>query len=161
MTTHKPLPDASRSGTAASPTQWIQDAGASVSKTLLAWEHDKLAPLPVGKAWDVVRLPQPAGWATIRMMRKMGAPLGPVLHAHFSVEVPVPVHSADGWELPGASVLTAGETLLIPGLEIVAPVTRQGRSWIVVPSHPLILTDPDDLYGAYFAALARAGEMRR
>ncbi|MEU1787894.1 hypothetical protein ABZ553_18795 [Streptomyces sparsogenes] len=76
---------------------------------------------PVGTAWDVVRLPQPTGWAAIRMLHKMRAPLGPVLYAHLSVEVPVPVRAADDWDLPGATVLGTGETLLVPHARIVAP----------------------------------------
>jgi hypothetical protein len=160
VTTHEPLPDPSRSGAEVNPTQWIQDTGADVSKTLLAWEHGDLAPLPVGTAWDVVRLEQPAGWQAIRLLQKMGSPLGPVLYAHLTVEVPVPVHAADGWGLPGAIVLGAGETLLVPHARIVPPDTKHGRSWIVAPNHQPVLTDPDDLYGACFAALAMAGEKR-
>ena len=161
VTTHRPLSDASRSSAEASPTQWIQGAGASVSATLLAWEHGDLAPLPVGTAWDVVRLEQPAGWQAIRLLQKIGLPLGPVLYAHLTVEVPVPVHAADGWDLPDTTVLGDGETILVPHMRVVVPSTQYGRSWIVPPNHQRLLTDADDLYGAYFAALARDGELRR
>lgn len=139
---------------------WILDTGASISDTLIAWDHGDLAPLPIGTAWDVVRLQQPTGWAAIRMLRKMESPLGPVLYAHLAVEVPVPVHAADDWDLPDATVLGAGETLFVPHARIVAPRTQHGRSWIVAPNHQPILTDADDLYGAYFAALAKDGKMR-
>ncbi|ADI11647.1 hypothetical protein SBI_08529 [Streptomyces bingchenggensis BCW-1] len=152
--------DVRRTHAEASPTQWVQDSGASISAVLLAWEHGKLAELPVGTAWDVVRLEQPAGWEAIRLLQKMGLPLGPVLYAHLAVEIPVPVHAADGWDLHGATVLGAGETLLVPHARIVAPHTQHGRSWIIPPNHQRLLTDPDDLYGAYFAALAKAAEQR-
>ncbi|MGO4748131.1 hypothetical protein AB4212_05745 [Streptomyces sp. 2MCAF27] len=125
-----------------------------------AWEHGDLAELPVGKAWDAVRLEQPAGWYAIRLLQKMNLPLGLVLYARHTVEVLVPVHAADGWDLPGATVLGAGKTLLVPHPRFVAPDTKQGRSWIVAPNHLPVLTDADDLYGVYFAALARDGERR-
>ncbi|MEU5108459.1 hypothetical protein AB0H07_40425 [Streptomyces sp. NPDC021354] len=160
MTTPSPLPEVSRSGAAVNPTQWIRDTGADVGRTLLAWEQGHLAPLPVGKAWDVVRLQQPAGWAAIRMLRKMESPLGPVLYAHLAVEVPVAVHTADNWDIHGATVLGADETILVPHARIVAPRTQHGRSWIVAPNHQPVLTDTDDLFGAYFAVLAKAGEPR-
>ncbi|MGO4420290.1 hypothetical protein AB4Z54_16540 [Streptomyces sp. MCAF7] len=152
--------DARRTHAEVSPTQWIQDTGASASRTLLAWEHGDLAPLPVGTAWDVVRLKQPAGWEAIRLLQKMGLPLGPVLYAHLTIEVPVQIHAADGWDLPGATVLGAGETVLVPHMRIADGSTQHGRSWIVPPNHQRLLTDPDDLYGAYFAALAKAAEQR-
>ncbi|WP_253209011.1 hypothetical protein [Streptomyces niphimycinicus] len=150
MTVQKPLPEASLA-------RWIRDSGGNVSEVFLAWENGGLAELPVGKAWDVVRLEQPAGWAAIRMLQKMGLPLGPVLYAHLAVEVPVPVHTADGWDLVGSTVLGDGETLLVPHTRVVVPSTQQGRSWIGAPNLS-VLTNPDDLYGTYFAALAKDGE---
>ncbi|WHX15563.1 hypothetical protein QFW82_00175 [Streptomyces malaysiensis subsp. malaysiensis] len=160
MSAQRPLSEVSPSGAGASFTRWIQDSGASVSNALRAWEHGELAELPAGKAWDAVRLEQPAGWQAIRLPSRLKLPLGPVLYAHLAVEVPVPVRAADDWDLPGATVLGVGTTLLVPHGRIVAPITQHGRSWIVPPNHLSPLTDADDLYGVYFATLAKDGELR-
>lgn len=135
------------------PLQWLKGTGASIVDALMAWDKGELAVVPAGHGWDVVRMPRPLGWRTVQHLRESGSIVGPVLHNETHVEVLVPTGSVADWDLPGATVVTAGNTILVPHPSIVAPRTQNSRTWIVPPSGT-ILTDGNELYGSYAAALA-------
>lgn len=135
------------------PLQWLKGTGASVVDALMAWDKGELAVVPAGHGWDVVRMPRPLGWRTVQHLRDTGATVGPVLHSEMYVEVLVPAGSVADWDLPEATVVTAGNTISVPHPSIVAPRTQNSRTWIVPPSGTL-LTDGNALYGSYAAALA-------
>ncbi|MGA4839045.1 hypothetical protein [Streptomyces sp. G45] len=76
---------------------WLTEARADVRGALAAWDRAEFATVPVGRAWDVVRIPQRLGWSTIHQMRADGTPLGPVLHTATHVEILVPPGTASSW----------------------------------------------------------------
>ncbi|WP_138968695.1 hypothetical protein [Streptomyces sp. YIM 121038] len=131
---------------------WLTEARADVRGALAAWDRGDLAPVPVGHAWAVVRLPQRLGWLTIRRLRATGAPLGPVLHTETHVLVLIPPAAAGSWYAPQTTTLGRGDYIAAPDPAVTAPRTTRARSWIVAPTHPLLLTDPGDLHTAYQAA---------
>jgi hypothetical protein len=45
--------------------RWITDSGVRVSDVLVCWDRGELAVLPVGRAWDVIRLPGIDGWRAV------------------------------------------------------------------------------------------------
>lgn len=139
---------------------WIRACGADVGETLAAWQSGQLAPLPIGHAWDVVRLPCQEGWEVVRHMNAIKSPLGPVLHTPAGVHFLVAVAAANGWDLPNAYVLGPGEVLLVPNPSVVAPHTQESRTWIVAPRIEPQLADAADLYGAYASAIAIMGSSR-
>lgn len=94
--------------------EWIKRTGASVDETLAAWKDGRLAELPVGRAWDVVRIPTFEGWEVVRQLCALRVALGPVLHTQLGVEVLVPVGSAEDWDCPGSTVLIVGDTIDVP-----------------------------------------------
>jgi hypothetical protein len=132
---------------------WIRDA-TSVTGALAAWDQGGLVEAPVGKAWDVVRLPRALGWKTVRQMQQNGTPVGPVQHTPDGVEVLVPVGSAVEWHLPDAKVLDEGTLVAVPHPATVAPLTREGHTWIVSPRECTPLTDADLLQEAYASTRA-------
>ncbi|MGW2742391.1 hypothetical protein [Streptomyces sp. NPDC001450] len=132
---------------------WIREVGASVTGALAAWDQGELVDVPVGKAWDVVRMPRALGWKTVTQMRQHGTPVGPVQHTPDGVEVLVKVGSAAEWHLPDAEVLTEGH-IAVPHPATRAPRTQHGHSWIVSPQEGGPFTDADLLHEAYAAALA-------
>lgn len=146
------LADAALGVDAYAPLDWLAGA-APRTDALTAWADGKLVDVPLGVAFDAVRLPLTPGWPTITYLRQMAAAVGPVLHTVAGVEVLVPVGSADGWDLPDCQVRGAGETARFPHPAVVAPHTRNGCTWIAAPRDELVLTDASDLYGAYAAAL--------
>ncbi|MEU2740204.1 hypothetical protein ABZ656_33825 [Streptomyces sp. NPDC007095] len=133
---------------------WISESGASATAALAAWDGGELVELPVGKGWDVVRMPRALGWKAITEMHKNGVTVGPAQHAPDGVDVLVPVGSAAAWDLPDTEVLTEGTTVLLPPPAIVAPHTLKAHTWIVSPKDCGPLTDADMLHEAYAAALA-------
>ncbi|AQW55312.1 hypothetical protein ACIQPP_05690 [Streptomyces violaceusniger] len=137
------------------PIEWLKGTGISMSNVAYDWATGQLAEIPIGKVWDVVRVPRTEGWEVVRQLRVMCAPIGPVLHTEDAVEFLVPVGSADDWDLPDSSVLQVGAILHAPHPAVVAPHTRNAKSWIVAPRAENVLTDAADLYGAYVAARAR------
>ncbi|MFJ8855222.1 hypothetical protein [Streptomyces sp. NPDC102437] len=140
---------------------WVRACGADVGETLRAWQSGQLAELPIGRAWDVVRLPCQEGWEVVRHMDTIESPLGPVLlHTPMGVHFFVAVDAANDWDLPNASVLGPGEVLLVPNPSVVAPHTQDSRTWIVAPRIEPRLADAADLYGAYASAIAVMGSSR-
>lgn len=135
------------------PLEWLKSTGASISGAMLAWERGELVAVPVGAAWDVVRMPRQIGWRTVTALRTAGEPVGPVLHCERHVEFLVPAGSVDGWDQDDATVLGADEVLRAPHPAVIAPRTQHARTWIV-PPHGLHFTDGIALYEAYAAARA-------
>ncbi|WP_282795195.1 hypothetical protein [Streptomyces sp. CC224B] len=131
---------------------WLTGARADVRRALAAWDRGDLAPVPAGVAWDVVRMPQRVGWRTVHRLRADGALLGPVLHTVTHVEALVPADTARSWYAPQTTTLARGDFVSAPDPAVVAPLTARTRSWIVAPTAPLFLTDPDELRAAYLAA---------
>ena len=143
------------------PINWVRACQVGVRDSLTAWEDGRLAELPVGVGWDIVRLPRTEGWETVRQLRCLRAVLGPVLHTRYGVDVLVPAGSATVFDLPDAAVIGAGETVEVPHPSVIAPHTCHARSWIVPPRDLGGLTESADLYGAYAAALASVRGGRR
>lgn len=132
---------------------WFGKSGAKVEEVLPAWEAGELAHLPVGRAWDVVRLPAAGGWRAV--MGLLGrVPVGPVLHTGISVEVFVPIDSADAWSTPRVSVLKSGDLIGVPHPSFTSPRIQRAKSWVVAPSAEYALTSGDDLRLAYAATMA-------
>lgn len=142
------------------PIDWLHPVGTRVSDSLAAWEEGRLAELPVGVGWDVVRLPTPEGWETVRQLHTPHARSGPVLHTQFGVEFLVPPRSASDWDLPRVVLLGEGDTLEVPHPGVVAPRTFQARTWIVPPRGPRGRTEAHALYVAYTAAVAKVRAAR-
>ncbi|MGA4841339.1 hypothetical protein [Streptomyces sp. G45] len=138
--------------TAPAAITWLAEAQADVRGALAAWDRVELAAVPVGRAWDVVRIPQRVGWSTVHRLRADGSPLGPVLHTPAHVEVFVPAGTARSWRAPETTVLGPGDFVAAPDPAVIAPLTTRARTWIVPPAAPLVLTEPDALRAAYLAA---------
>lgn len=136
------------------PLDWVRNTGTSPTAALAAWSLGNLAELPAGKAWDVIRLPRPIGWESVARMRAAEVTVGPAQLTPDHVELLVPVGSAARWDVPGSTVLTEGDSILVPHPVIIAPRTQMGHSWFVPPRECAPLTDADVLREAYAAALA-------
>ncbi|MGW4447077.1 hypothetical protein [Streptomyces sp. NPDC004682] len=130
----------------------LRHTDALLAFALAAWRRGDLAEIPVGSAWDVVRLPRALGWKAVGILQQQGITVGPAQHTPDGVEVLVPLGSAAAWELPDAEVLAPGSTVCVPHPSTVAPHTQRAHSWIV-PPHGDVLTDADMLHEAYAAAL--------
>lgn len=135
------------------PTEWIKGTGARIAAVLKAWGEGELAEVPAGRAWDVVRMELTRGTRTVSALHTAGATVGPVVRGVSHVDVLVPAGSVKGWDQDGATILDAGELLLVPHPAVVAPRTQRARSWIVPPG-AAGLTDGTALYEAYAAASA-------
>ncbi|MFF7365601.1 hypothetical protein [Streptomyces sp. NPDC008125] len=142
-------------------TEWLRLSGVYSPRTVARWRAGAVAELPIGEGWDVVILPLSEGWSSLRHLRTVGASVGPVLHSSRGVEFLVPVGSATRWDLRGAVVRSRPEVLLAPVPSVVAPRTHEALTWLAPPRSAPTLTDADDLYGAYAAALALLGSARK
>lgn len=136
--------------------EWISRVGASVTAALASWDQGDLVEVPVGTAWDVVRMPRALGWKAVQQMRRSGITVGPVQHSPNGVDVLVPVGSAAAWDLPDSQVLTTDALVRVPHPSFVAPRTQRGHTWIVSPQDCGPLTDADMLHEAYASALVAA-----
>lgn len=104
-------------------------AGATLDEATKAWAEFPGAAvmLPVGRAFDVIEVAEPAGRRALVRLERMGIPLGPVTatpdgRAHFFVapgaaaELPALLYRM-GWDAPSALDLRG----LGPGTHITAP----------------------------------------
>ncbi|MGW2637976.1 bifunctional DNA primase/polymerase [Streptomyces sp. NPDC001348] len=109
-------------------------AGATLDEATKAWaEHPGAAVmLPVGRAFDVIEVAEPAGRRALVRLERMGLPLGPVTatpdgRVHFLVapgaaaELPALLYRM-GWDDPSALDLRG----LGPGTYITAPPSDRG-----------------------------------
>ncbi|MCX4705632.1 hypothetical protein [Streptomyces sp. NBC_01373] len=131
--------------------KWLRATGVDESETVDRWIGGRLAPLPVGVTWDVVLLPHREGWRVWQQLQMLDVKTGPMLLTNKHMAVFVPTGSADDWDLPGARVLKLGDTVEVPHPSVAAPRTQAAYSWVVPPLNEPVLTDCDDLYGAYAA----------
>ncbi|MFF1756113.1 hypothetical protein [Streptomyces sp. NPDC058266] len=141
------------------PVGWIKRSGASVGDVLRSWHDGRLATVPAGKAWDVVQLPVEAGSEALRQLKVTGSPLGPILSTPDGFLVLVAVGTASDWNLPSVTVHGDGATVRIPHPVMSSPYEHDGRAWAAGPPRDDrdVLTDADDLYGAYVSAAALLG----
>ncbi|PJE94409.1 hypothetical protein CUT44_29695 [Streptomyces carminius] len=138
------------------PTGWLRATG-RVPDVLAAWERDALAEVPTGIAWDVVRVPAVTVQETLRLLTAARAPIGPVIATPFGAEFFVSLGSADGWTVPGASLLPRGRLALLPHPRSADPCRVSDRCWLVRPDDRT-LTWGADLRDAYAEALANLPE---
>ncbi|MFF4489087.1 bifunctional DNA primase/polymerase [Streptomyces sp. NPDC001544] len=109
-------------------------AGATLDEATKAWAEFPGAAvmLPVGRAFDVIEVAEPAGRRALVRLERMGLPLGPVAatpdgRAHFLVapgaaaELPALLYRM-GWDAPSALDLRG----LGPGAYITAPPSDRG-----------------------------------
>ncbi|MFJ3756281.1 bifunctional DNA primase/polymerase [Streptomyces sp. NPDC090080] len=109
-------------------------AGATLGEVTKAWGEFPGAAvmLPVGRAFDVIEVAEPAGRRALVRLERMGLPLGPVAatpegRAHFLVapgaaaELPVLLYRM-GWDDPTSLDLRG----LGPGAHITAPPSDRG-----------------------------------
>ncbi|MBC9723561.1 bifunctional DNA primase/polymerase [Streptomyces sp. TRM68367] len=121
-------------------------AGATLDEVTAAWSEVPGAALmlPVGRAFDVIEVAEPAGRLVLARLERMGLPLGPVTatpegRAHFFVapgaaaELPTLLYRM-GWDDPSALDLRG----LGPGAYITAPPSDRGGlgpvSWLRSPA---------------------------
>ncbi len=134
------------------PLAWSNNTGVRVLDAPLVWDPSELASVPVGRAWDVLRMDRARGRRTVTALSTAGATIGPALHSPGGyIDVFIPVGSLDDWDQDGAAVLPKDTPLSIPHPTVVSPKTLKGRSWIVPPKGPT-LTEGVALYEAYAAA---------
>ncbi len=136
------------------PLGWLHATGC-VEAVLVAWGRGALAEVPVGPAFDVVRVPLELAHETVRHLREAEVPLGPVLAPPGGAEFVVESGTADGWAIAGSTVLSRGSLLVMPHPAFVDPYRLGGRCWIVGPTDGP-LTCGADLQEAYAEARADA-----
>ncbi|MFD2687402.1 bifunctional DNA primase/polymerase [Streptomyces phyllanthi] len=109
-------------------------AGATLDEVTAAWAEFPGASimLPVGRAFDVIEVAEPAGRRALIRLERMGLPLGPVIatpegRAHFLVapggaaELPELLYRM-GWDAPSSLDLSG----LGPGTHVTAPPSDRG-----------------------------------
>ncbi len=130
---------------------WLQGCGALLREVLAEWDRGALAPVPVGRAWDVVRAQKHLGWRTVQRLQTLGVDVGPVLLTETHMGFLVPVGTAASWKAPATGVLTDGDFMSAPDPAVQAPLTTRRRTWVVAPDSYVSLTDPAALREAYLA----------
>ncbi|MFE3629476.1 hypothetical protein [Streptomyces goshikiensis] len=117
------------------------------------WLKEPLASIPIGREWEVVRVPGAAADRARAHLAAMEAPMGPVLsESHVRVFLVHPfLH--DGRDIPGGVLLTGalGERLRCP---MPGEATGMSRFWAVPPDGSGALLDPRLLAGALRATWA-------
>ncbi|MEU7646780.1 hypothetical protein [Streptomyces huasconensis] len=131
---------------------WLQGCGAHLREVLAEWDRGALAPVPVGHAWEVVRMEKHLGWRTVQRLQTVGAGVGPVLLTGTHMGFLVPVGTAASWNAPNTGVLADGDFLSAPDPAVVAPLTNRCRTWVIAPDSYVSLNDPVALLEAYLAA---------
>ncbi|MDT3398157.1 hypothetical protein RKE29_16155 [Streptomyces sp. B1866] len=135
--------------------EWLLAASDEPGEVRLRWASgDGLADLPVGRAFDLVRMTDDLGTAVIQALHRRDAAVGPVMLATAShvVSFLVPPGAADQWRrwLAGTpyerrrTVAAAG-----PGRVLRCPrpgTVRAGHVWLVQPAGRL--TDSSALRAA-------------
>ncbi|MFF8847979.1 hypothetical protein ACF08N_35620 [Streptomyces sp. NPDC015127] len=137
---------------------WALDAGAAPVELAAAWTDGAAADVPIGTAWDVVRISRRLGYAALARIRCADAPIGPVLETPWreAVEVVVPRGTAAVWPaIPGTRPVARGTLRCPPPRITVASglTSTGGRRWIVPPGHAAAVTDADTLCEEAAAAL--------
>lgn len=123
---------------------WLASTFDPPSIALADWAdtRDRLAELPLGKRFDVLRVAQSVGVPLLdQLVNDPAAALGPVLHCQprQCLEFLIPAGAAETWD-PMRYTVAAGRGL---SLRCPAPgVTSRGRTWLYPPSGDGVLTDP-------------------
>ncbi|MFI7386988.1 bifunctional DNA primase/polymerase [Streptomyces sp. NPDC049813] len=123
----------------------VVPAGATLDEVTASWSRFPGAAvlLPVGRAFDVIDIPEPAGRRALIRLERMGLPLGPVIatpegRAHFFVapgaaaQLPTLLYRT-GWDDATLDLHALG-----PGAYITAPPSDRGglgpAAWLRAPS---------------------------
>ena len=132
---------------------WLADTGRT-DAALAAWARGVLAEVPVGLAWDVLRVPYEHGPELVLELRTAKVPLGPVLSGPSGVEFLVERETSKAWAPSGTELLPQESLLLCPHPSMTDPWSCNRRCWLVTPTEAL--TRVADLCAAYEAATALA-----
>ncbi|GAA2322885.1 bifunctional DNA primase/polymerase [Streptomyces kunmingensis] len=123
----------------------VVPAGATLGEVTASWSRFPGASvlLPVGRAFDIIDVPEPAGRRALIRLERMGLPLGPVIatpegRAHFFVapgaaaQLPTLLYRM-GWDDATLDLHALG-----PGAYITAPPSDRGglgpAAWLRAPS---------------------------
>ncbi|MFJ4184149.1 hypothetical protein [Kitasatospora sp. NPDC089509] len=139
--------------------RWIGAQTSDPDATRRAWARGRAVPVPAGRAFAVVRLPEPLGRAAVRALLDSDHSLvGPALvnHTEDVVEIFVPITPAV-WQGPNAELID-GSRASSRMIKIPPPSRRaDGREWLcpprALPGCSAVLTDPYRL--AEVVAVAR------
>lgn len=112
--------------------------------------------VPTGVDWDAVRVPRHIGLAALqRMPRLLGSVVvDPAARAMYFF---TPVNAACEWQLPDVHVLGVRQYLVVPPVHRCRP---PGPYWLVTPSVPPQLTEPEVLRKAVAYELEAATDSR-
>ncbi|MFB6668513.1 hypothetical protein [Streptomyces parvus] len=137
--------------------RWMTESGAQLAHVQQAWTTGRLAEVPIGRLWDVVRITDRLGRMTLARAAALGAPIGPVLEvpARGVVEVVVPPGTAAAWPaLPWTTAAASGHLICpVPPMHRAGGRGRAPRHWLVPPVGPHLATDPDALCESVAAEL--------
>ncbi|MEV6681210.1 hypothetical protein AB0N09_30730 [Streptomyces erythrochromogenes] len=114
------------------------------------------APIPIGAAFNVVRVPAASAASALRRLESLDTPTGPVLAEEHAWSFFVPLWLTDGRDIPGGLLLTGADgrqTLSCP--RPGQPATRS-RYWKTVPDGSGQLLEPAALAGALAYAYVTA-----
>lgn len=149
----------------AAATAWATAAGAAADDVLKGWRAGRLAEVPIGPRWDVVRVTDGLGFAALTRLQEAGAPIGPVLETRpfAALEIVVPSGTATSWPTPLRFTTCVRRGLLrcpAPDATIATGRGAGGRSWVIPPialllpltAAPAPWTDGDALCEAVVAA---------
>lgn len=138
--------------------QWLASAMDPPSIIFAEWcdSPDRLAEVPLGVLFDVLRVSDSIGLPALEELYEQGVAIGPVLHCQprQTVEFLVPVGAADEWgPLRGTVCAGRGGALRCP-----APGTvSRGRTWLQPPTGTGVLTDPWALRAALIPRASTSG----
>lgn len=137
-----------RTQTAVAARRWLAEADPDPAHAHRWWEAQSVALLPVGKTWDVIKVPAAHGR---RAIETAGLVI-PVIdegrtggHLFFLV----PVGTAAVWDLQGTVGLGDTAYLSVPVPTRNAP---PGPYWLIPPDGSGLLADPVALHAALEAA---------
>ncbi|GGO90600.1 hypothetical protein GCM10012280_36490 [Wenjunlia tyrosinilytica] len=138
--------------------EWLASCASVPADVFAAWNGGRLAHVPAGVNWQIVRAIKPLGLDAVVRMCASKHHLGPVLLTMRDgvVEFLVAPGTVDGWDLPGTTVDSLSRTLYCPHPHVVPLRAVEGRTWLVPPDGTGGLTDGDLLYEALAAARAAA-----
>jgi hypothetical protein len=146
----------------ATAAEWLAAAHTSPQRVYKEWLEQRFVLFPLGRRWDVVKLPAPDAHTVRGLLDKPGVN-GPILHdpRRRALYILVPAGTATGWALPGTTCLGTGSYLGVPAPSHTAPT---GYHWAIPPDGTGQLTDPLALRHALSSAataLSRQGDSPR
>ncbi|MDT0319285.1 hypothetical protein [Streptomyces millisiae] len=133
-------PAAPIGGEPASAVAWALAAGAVEDDVLAAWGRRQAVSVPVGRLWDMVRVPRAVGFGVLARLPRQVAAIGPVLEvpARETVEFLVPPGTAATWpswqpELHNVFCVGPGGVSRFPAPALTLADGRRarcGRRWL-------------------------------